>query len=195
MSNSQLKKLKSGITNGAVITLNLLPNIVSSSNDETYFPHRLLSTNTQDARLQKSFANGLSAKKKFSKTYLSKMIQLGRLAGELIASLGDAALMAGLKGVKELSKDTIKWVTENAPLLAKNAAVYHANKKLKDLNNKVNNKFHELNKKFTTNKGSGIMLTNNEMKDIIKVIISTEDLYWKELLEKLIVKKKNFSRF
>ena len=63
--------------------------------------------------------------------------------------------MAGLKGVKE-----------NTPLLAKNPAVYHANKKLKDFNNKVNNKFDELNKKFATNEGSRIMLTNNEIKGI-----------------------------
>ena len=38
-------------------------------------------------------------------------------------------------------------------------------------NNKVNNKLNELNKKFTTSEGSGMMLTNNEIKDI-KVIMS-----------------------
>ena len=39
-------------------------------------------------------------------------------------------------------------------------------------NNKVNNKLNELNKKFTTSEGSRMMLTNNKIKDIIKVIMS-----------------------
>ena len=36
MSNSQLNKLKSGVENGAEVTLNVLSNIVGSSKDETY---------------------------------------------------------------------------------------------------------------------------------------------------------------
>ena len=45
--NSQLNKLKSAIRNGTEVTLNLSSNMIGSSNDETNFPHNLLSTNTQ----------------------------------------------------------------------------------------------------------------------------------------------------
>ena len=42
LSNSQLNKLKSGITNDTQVTLNLSSNAVGESNDETNFPHKLL---------------------------------------------------------------------------------------------------------------------------------------------------------
>ena len=58
--------------------------MVSDSNDETYFHHKLLLTDTQVLRLSKAFANGLSAVIKFSKTQLFKMIKLG---GFLIPSV------------------------------------------------------------------------------------------------------------
>ena len=45
--NSQLNKLKSAIRNGTEVTLNLSSNMIGSSNDETNFPHNLLSTNTE----------------------------------------------------------------------------------------------------------------------------------------------------
>ena len=64
-SNSQMNKLKSGIMNGIEVTLNLLSDVVSSSNDETNFSHKLL--------ISKTFANGSSANIKFSKAQLSKM--------------------------------------------------------------------------------------------------------------------------
>ena len=47
LSNSQLNKLESAIKNGTEVTLNLSPNLIESSNDETNFPHKLLLTNIQ----------------------------------------------------------------------------------------------------------------------------------------------------
>ena len=61
------------------------------------------------------------------------------------------------------------------PLIAENTAAYYANKKLKDFNNRVNNKLNELNKKITTSEGSKITITNNETKVIMKVIRSLEN--------------------
>ena len=59
--------------------------MVGNSDDETNFPHNLLSTNRQVASLRKAFANYLSTDIKLSKTQLSKMMQsegiLGRLLG------------------------------------------------------------------------------------------------------------------
>ena len=46
LSNSQLNNLKCGIKNGTELTLNLSSNLSGNSNDETNFPHKLL-TDTQ----------------------------------------------------------------------------------------------------------------------------------------------------
>ena len=58
LSNSQLDGLKAEIQNGTKVTLNLSPNVVTDSNDETNFSNKLLLTNTQASRLRKSFVNG-----------------------------------------------------------------------------------------------------------------------------------------
>ena len=49
------------------------------SNDETNFPHKLFLTDTQVSKNFKAFSNG-SSNIKFSRTQLSKMIQLGGFA-------------------------------------------------------------------------------------------------------------------
>ena len=51
--------------------------MIGSSNDETNFPHKLLLTDTKVSKICKAFANGSSANIKFSKTQLSKIVQLG----------------------------------------------------------------------------------------------------------------------
>ena len=73
LSNSQPNKLKSSITNGTEVTLNLPSNLID--NLKTNFWHKLLLTNAQVSMICKAFANGSSAITKFSKTHLSKMIQ------------------------------------------------------------------------------------------------------------------------
>ena len=45
LSNLQLNKLKSAMKNGIEVTLNPSLNLIETSNDETNFPHKLLSTN------------------------------------------------------------------------------------------------------------------------------------------------------
>ena len=62
LSNSQLNKLKSERRkNDAKITLNISPNVISDSNNENYFPHNLLLTDTQMSKLCTAFENVLSA--------------------------------------------------------------------------------------------------------------------------------------
>ena len=51
--------------------------MINDSNHETNFSHKVLLTDTQVLRLRKAFENGSSIKMKFSKTQLSKMVQLG----------------------------------------------------------------------------------------------------------------------
>ena len=67
------------------MTLNRLLKVISISNDETNFPHRLLLTNRQVLRIRKIFENSLSANTKLSKAQLHKIERsagfLGRLFG------------------------------------------------------------------------------------------------------------------
>ena len=66
--NSQRNKLKSGIKNGAEVTLKISSNVVGDSYDENNFSNKLLLTNTLVSRLRKAFANGSSANIKLWKT-------------------------------------------------------------------------------------------------------------------------------
>ena len=56
LSNSQLNKLKSSIKNQTDVVLRISSNMVSNSNDNTHFPHKLLLTNRQVANICKAFA-------------------------------------------------------------------------------------------------------------------------------------------
>ena len=68
LSNSQLNELKSALKNESEVILRLSSNIFGDN--ETNFPHKLLSTDRQVSNLRKSFANNSSADIKVSKTQL-----------------------------------------------------------------------------------------------------------------------------
>ena len=117
----------------------------------------MLLTNTQVSKIRKAFANDSSANIKFSKTQLSKMIHSG---GTNVLDLMNPA-----------------------------EVVYKIANKAKDLSNKVSlddvKKISDLSRKITpdfkkilegpANFGTGITLTNNEIKDIMKVMKSLEN--------------------
>ena len=86
LSNSQLNNLELGIKDGIRITLNLSSNVVGGSYDETNFAHKLLLTNTKVSIIRKDLVNGSSANKNFSKTPLSKTVQLGGFRSRLLGS-------------------------------------------------------------------------------------------------------------
>ena len=77
----------------------------------------------------------------------------------------------------------ISLAKEATPKLAKKATKYYFNKGI-----------NELYKIFTSSKGSGIILTNNEIRDIMKVIKSLENrgIVLKETTKNLLVKKEDF---
>ena len=93
LSNSQLNKLKSAITNETEEVLRLSSNTIGDN-----FLHKLLLTNRQVANLRKVFANYLSADIKLSKTQLSRMIQSGGFLDRLLGPL----LKTGLPLIKNV---------------------------------------------------------------------------------------------
>ena len=60
LSKSQLNKLKSAIKNETDIFLRLPSNMIGNSDDNTNFPHELLSTNRQVTNLHKAFVKNAS---------------------------------------------------------------------------------------------------------------------------------------
>ena len=134
--------------------------MIGNPNDETNFPHKLLLTYTQVSKNRKAFANGPSANIKFSKTQLSKIVQLG-------------GFVTGMTGIVKPENEIFK--TANGLLSLTNSIA----KKSASMGNKgtlVNAGLSLLGQKIKKkNYGSGITLTNNEIKDIMKVIKSLEN--------------------
>ena len=56
---------------------NLSSNLIGNSNDDINFPHKLLLIDTQFSKVRKAFETDSSAKMKFSKTQLPKIVPLG----------------------------------------------------------------------------------------------------------------------
>ena len=153
LSSSQLNKFKSAIKNETKVVLRLSSNMIGDN--EANFPHQLLLSNTQDSNLCKAFANNSSANIKLSKTQLSKMIQSGGFLGRLLGPL----LKTGLPLISNVIKPLAKSVLIPLGLTAA-ASAADAGKHKKIL-------------------GSGntttLIISNNEMEDIIKIAKALED--------------------
>ena len=133
--------------------MRLSSNMIGSSDDETNFPHKLSLTNRQVANLRKAFANNSSTDIKLSKTQLSKMIQsegFPRLLGPL------------LKTRLPLTKNVINPLVKSVLIpLGLTAAASAANA--------------GIHKKILGSGTSTLIIPNDEMEVIIKVVKSLED--------------------
>ena len=107
LSNSQLNKLKSAITNELEVVLRLYPNMIGDSNDEANFPHELVLTDRHVSSNRQAFANNSSADIKFLKTRLSKMIQPGGFLGKLLGPLLKTGLQLITNIITPLAKSVL----------------------------------------------------------------------------------------
>ena len=156
LSNSQLSKLKLAIKNETDVVLRLSSNVVGNSNNNTNFPHELLLTNMQVANIRKAFANHSSTDIKLSKTQLSKMRQSGGFLGRLLCSLLKTGLALIKSVIKPLAKSVLVPLGLTAAASAADAGIHK-----KILGSGHNN---------TT-----LIISNNEMDDILKIVKSLED--------------------
>ena len=131
--------------------------MVSNSNDNTNFPHELLLTNRQVENIRKAFANHLSTDIKLSKTQLSKMIQSGGFLGRLFGPL----LKNGLPLVKSVIKPLAKSVLIALGLTASGSAADTG------IHKKILGSGH--------NNNTTLIISNDEMDDILKIVKSLED--------------------
>ena len=152
LSNSQLNKFKLAIKNETEVVLRLSSNMIGYN--ETNFPHELLLTNRQFASLRKAFANNSSADIKLLKGQLSKMIQSGEFLGRLLSPL----LKTGLPLIKNVIKPLARSVLILLGLtVAASAADAGIHKNVLGSGNTI------------------LIISNNEMDDIIKIVKSLED--------------------
>ena len=107
LSISQLNKLRSAVKNETDVILRLSSNMISNSDDETNFPHKLLLTNRQVTNLREAFGNHTLTDIKLSKTQLSKMIQLGGFPGRLLGPLLKAGLPLMKSVIQPLAKSVL----------------------------------------------------------------------------------------
>ena len=147
LANSQLDKLKSEIKNEADVILRLSSNMIGNSDDETNFPHKLLLTNRQVANLRNAVANHTSADIKLSKAQLTKMQK-----GRFLRFLGPL-LKSGLPLLKSVIKP-FAMLELTAVASATDAAI---------------------NKKILGSGATTLIISNNEMNDILKIVKSLED--------------------
>ena len=132
--------------------------------DETNFPHKLLLTNRQAANLCKAFADKPSTDIKLSKTQIPNMIQSEGFLGRFL----DPLLKTGLPRIKNVMKPLAKSVLIplglTAPASAADAGVH---KKM------LGPGKHPLDSASYNN--TILIISNDEMKDIIKIGKSLED--------------------
>ena len=157
LSNSQLSKLKSAIKNGNDVVLRLSSNMVGNSNENTNFPHELLLTNRQVGNICKAFANHLSTDIKLSKTQLSKMIQSGGFLGRLLGPLLKTGLPLMKSVIKPLAKNVLIPLGLTAAASAADAGIHK----------KILGSGH--------NNNTTLIISNDEMDDILKIVKSLED--------------------
>ena len=155
LSNSQLNKLKSAIKNETDVILRLSSQKICNSDDEANFPHKLLLTNRQVANLCEAFANHTSTDIKLSETQLSKMIQLEGFLGRLLGPLLKIGLPLMKSVIQPLAKSVLIPLGLTAAATAADAGIH---KKI-----------------LGSGHNTTLIISNDEMKDILKIVKSLED--------------------
>ena len=122
--------------------------------DETNFFYKLLLTNRQVANLHKAFAGKSSVDIKSSKAQISKMIQSERFLGRLLGPLLKTGLPLMKNVIKPLAKSVLIPLGLTAAASAADAGIH---------------------KKILGSGTTTLTISNDEMKDIIKIVKSLED--------------------
>ena len=155
LSNLQLNKLKSAIINETEVVLRLSSNMIHDN--ETNLPHKLLLANRQVTNLFKVFANYLSTNIKLSKTQLPKKIESGEFLGRLLGPLLKTRLPLITNVIKPLAESVLIPLGLTAAASAADAGI----------NKKILGSGH--------NNTTTLIISSDEMNDIIKIVKSLED--------------------
>ena len=146
--------MKYAIEDRTEVVLRLSSNMISNSDDKINFPHKLLPTNRQVANVRKAFANYLSTDIKLSETQISKMIQSGGFLGRLLGPLLKTRSPLMKNVIKPLAKSILIPLGLTAAASPRDAGIY---------------------KKILGSGTATLIISNDEMKYIIKIVKSLED--------------------
>ena len=146
--------MKYTIEDRTEVVLRLSSNMISNSDDKINFPHKLLPTNRQVANVRKAFANYLSTDIKLSETQISKMIQSGGFLGRLLGPLLKTRSPLMKNVIKPLAKSILIPLGLTAAASPRDAGIY---------------------KKILGSGTATLIISNDEMKYIIKIVKSLED--------------------
>ena len=147
LSDTELKNLKNAVKNKTGTTLRISLKMFNGNN----LPHELLLTTRQKTKVRNAFSNNLSTDLKLSKTQISKIIQSGGFLGRLLGPL----LKTGLPLIENLIKQLAKSVLIPLGLTAAADAGIH--------------------KKILGSGNTILIISNEEMNNIIKIIQALED--------------------
>ena len=131
--------------------------MIGNSDDNTNFPHELLLTKRQVANLRKAFVKNTSTDIKLSKTQLPKIVQSGGFLGRLLGPL----LRTGLPLMKSVIKPLAKSVLLPLGLTAAASA--------------ADTGIHKIILGSGHNNNTILIISNDEMDDILKILKSLED--------------------
>ena len=150
LSNSQLKKLKDAVSNNTGTTLRINLKMFNGDN----LPHELLLTTRQKTKIRSAFNNNTSTNTKLSKAQINKIIQSGGFLGKLLGPL----LKTGLPLIKNVIKPLAKSVLIPLGLTAAASAADAG-----------------IHKKILGSGNTTLIISNEEMNDIIKIVQTLED--------------------
>ena len=146
LSDTQLKKLKTAAKDKTVTTLRMSLNVFDGND----LPHELLLTTRQKTKLRNTFNNNMLPDLKLSRAQISKTIQSGGFLGSLLSKLAGPLMKLSIP----LAKNVLATLGITAAASATDAG--------------IQKKIH----------GSGttiLIISNEEMNDIMKIIQALED--------------------
>ena len=147
---NQLKKLKDAVSNNTGTTLRISVKMFNGKN----LLHELLLTTRQKTKIRNVFNNNTSTNIKLSKAQINKIVQSGGFLGKLICPL----LKTGLPLIKNVIKPLAKSVLIPLGLTAAESAADAG-----------------ICKKILGSGNTALIISNEEMNDIIKIVQALED--------------------
>ena len=144
------KKLKAAVENNTVTTLGISLKMFNGND----LPHKLLLTTRQTTKLRNDFSNNISTDLKLFKTQISKIIQSGGFLGRLLGPLPNTELPLIKNVIKPFAKSVLIPLGLAAAALSADAGIH---------------------KKILGSGNTTLIISNEEMNDIIKVVQALEN--------------------
>ena len=150
LSDIQLKKLKDAVSNNTGTALRISLKMFNDNN----LPHELLLATRQKTKTKNAFNNNRSTDLKLSKAEINKIIQSGGFLGKLPGPLLKTGLLLIKNVIKSLAKSVLIPLRLTAATSAADAGIH---------------------KKILGSGTTALIISNEEMNDIIKIVQALED--------------------